>query len=117
MGKEQYKYAGREIAVSTYNVLWFEGYTQEQRSKAIAEEVTRATGIENPSAMQILDYYENKLRDEMIKKYGKKRGSQFTLNREGLDDVDYLFDRNVTYTENGSPIVFNVESAYSKFLG
>lgn len=128
--------AGKEIFVYTYRTVWQSGMTQEQIGQAIRNEVTKRTGIRNPTINQTIQYYENAIKQTMISEVKRKidTGSMSTVEGERVieritneytlsyDDVTFedmmsnVFDQPV-YTENGSPITYNIESKYTKYLG
>ena len=59
----QWKYAVKEIAVFTFGEIWQEGDDNETMVYKLKREVSKKTGIENPSVRDIMDYYRDIIRE------------------------------------------------------
>ena len=79
----QWKYAMKEIAVFTFGEIWQEGDDNETMVYKLKREVSKRTGIENPSVRDIMDYY----RDVICEYYDD-------------DDFDFIGGHN---TQNEAP--------------
>lgn len=123
LARQQLKLVSRELMVFTYDTVWKEGMTTKQREEAIRREAATQLGIPEKAltTRQLLDYYEKAIGEYISGQVGRKITYKLPMTADGETpgdaDLSYLDEGLPLYFINGSPIRFNIQSAYAQYLG